>query len=60
MFHVAFYGFDKVRYQIVTSGKLYIDLGKRVFDAVTKIDEFIVDTDDVSDQRDDYREEYQK
>ena len=60
MFHVAFYGFDEVRYEVVASGELDVNLGKGILDAISQVDEIIIDRDSKGDDRNDYREENQK
>jgi hypothetical protein len=60
VFDIAFHGLDEVWYQVVTPGELDVDLGKCVFDAISRVDEIIIDRDSVGDDRDDYREENQK
>ena len=60
MAHVTFDRFNEIRNQVVASGQLYIDLGKRIPDAVAKIDKIVVDTYYERDQRRNDCEEYQK
>jgi hypothetical protein len=58
MLHVAFDGFDEIRDQVVSASQLNVNLGKRVFDTVSKVNQAIIDTDCENYDCRDYREEY--
>ena len=60
VFHVAFNGFDKVWYQVVTTSQLHIDLGERVANTVTLIDKTVVNTDRPKHDHRDNNQEYQE
>jgi hypothetical protein len=58
VFHVAFDGFHKIWNQVVPARQLYINLCKRVFDAISQVNQTIVDTDCVKHDGSNKREEY--
>lgn len=57
MLHVTFDSFDEIRNQVIATRQLYIDLGEGIPDAISEIDESVVNTHCVQDYRDNYREE---
>ncbi len=57
MLHVTFDGFDEIWNQVIATCQLHVDLSERIFDAIAKIDESVIDTNCIEDYRDNYREE---
>jgi hypothetical protein len=49
MLHVAFDRFNEIGNQVMTPGELDVNLGERIFDAISEIDQTIVDADRVED-----------
>lgn len=60
MFHVSLDGFDKIRDQVMTPRKLYIDLGECIAHTVALIDQSIVDTNYPEYDRGNYAQENQE
>lgn len=60
MFDVTLDGFDEVRNEVVSSGQLDIDLCKPVSDAISFIDESVVNTDRPENYRGNYAQENQE
>jgi hypothetical protein len=60
VFRVSLHGLDKIGDQVITSRKLYIDLGKRIAHTIPLIDQTIVDTDYPEYERGNYAEENQE
>src|SRR5207249_2400614 len=51
--HVALHGVDEVRDQVMASLELHLDLGERLVDPQSPLDETVVDPDDQHDEDDD-------
>jgi hypothetical protein len=60
VFHISFYGLNQIWDEVIAPRKLDIDLRKRIFDAVTKIDQTIVNAYRIHQECGRNCEEYQK
>ena len=49
MLHVAFDRFNEIGNQVMSPGELDVNLGERIFDAISEIDQTIVDADRIED-----------
>ena len=60
MLHVTLDRFDQVWNQVISTGKLHIDLCERILHSIAQVHQFVVNANYERNQNADYCEEYQK